>query len=470
MVFSSLNFLYLFLPLVCVLYFIWRNRVWRNTILLLASVLFYAWGEPVYVVLILSATFVAYLGGIAVEHFLQINRKKVARLAMILTVTVLVLNLVVFKYLGFLTENLSRIPFITIPVVELALPIGISFYTFQILSYVIDLYRREVKLQKNFFYLLLYVSFFPQLIAGPIVRYQTIEQEILERTECWDDVIAGSKRFILGLAKKVLLANNVALVAESIYAGSGAIYGTSALWIAALSYTLQIYFDFSGYSDMAIGLGQVFGFHFLENFDHPYIACSVTQFWRRWHISLSTWFRDYIYIPLGGNRVSKGRWLRNILVVWALTGIWHGAEWNFILWGLYYGLLLVLEKLFLGKYLDKLPRFWGWVYTFIIVNIGWVLFNQTDFSTLGQCLGRMFWYTPTDWVSIFTTNASLFIHMGWLPAAFICCFPLTNLLFRHRKRGIILSLAETGIYMLLLLVCIAFIVSSSYNPFIYFRF
>ncbi len=470
MVFSSLNFLYLFLPLVCVLYFLWKNRVWRNTILLLASVLFYAWGEPVYVFLILLATGVAYVGGILLERYWQAGRHKAARVTMILTAAVLVLNLLVFKYLGFLTENLGAVPMINIPVVELSLPIGISFYTFQILSYVIDLYRREVKVQRNFFYLLLYVSFFPQLIAGPIVRYQTVEQEISERKENWEDVVIGTKRFILGLAKKVILANNVALVAESIYAGSSAIYGTSALWIAALAYTLQIYFDFSGYSDMAIGLGRVFGFHFLENFDHPYIACSVTQFWRRWHISLSTWFRDYIYIPLGGNRVSKGRWLRNILIVWALTGIWHGAEWNFILWGLFYGVLLVLEKLFLGKFLEKLPKLVGWVYTFFIVNIGWVLFNQTDFTLLGSCLKAMFWYTPTDWAGVFATNLSLFVHMGWLPVAFLCCFPLSRRLFRQRKDSTMLSLVETGVYILLLLVCIAFIVSSSYNPFIYFRF
>lgn len=470
MVFSSLNFLYLFLPLVCVLYFIWKNRTWRNAVLLLASILFYAWGEPIYVVLILCATFIAYMGGILMEYYWKQSHHKAARWTMYLTVTVLVLNLVVFKYLGFLTKNLNTIPFISIPVVELTLPIGISFYTFQILSYVIDLYRREVGVQRNYFYLLLYVSFFPQLIAGPIVRYQTIEQEIYQRHETWDDVIVGTKRFILGLAKKVLLANQVALVAESIYSGSEAIYGTSAMWVAALAYTLQIYFDFSGYSDMAIGLGRIFGFHFLENFDHPYIACSVTQFWRRWHISLSTWFRDYVYIPLGGNRTSPGRWLRNILIVWMLTGIWHGAEWNFILWGLYYGVLLVLEKLFLGKLLSKVPKVFSWVYTFFIVMIGWVLFNQTDFSALGKCLRTMFIYTPTAWTKVFTTNMSVFIQMGYLPIGFICCFPWSLRRFTSKRDSTLYVLAETGLYFVLLILCIAFIVSSSYNPFIYFRF
>ena len=342
MVFSSITFVYAFFPLVAAAYYLSKNRVYRNVVLLLASLLFYSWGEPRFLLLMLAATLAAYCGGLLMERCTA-HRK----LILIVTVVLLVGNLFVFKYLNFFSENLSAL-FGWSALPKLTLPIGISFYTFQILSYVIDLYRGEIRVQRNYFYLLLYVSFFPQLIAGPIVRYETVEQEIQERHESIDDVAAGLRRFILGLAKKVILANNIARIAETIYAGDSAVYGTTLYWLAAVAYALQIYFDFSGYSDMAIGLGRMFGFHFLENFDHPYTALSITDFWRRWHISLSTWFRDYVYIPLGGNRVKKSRWIRNILVVWALTGFWHGAQWNFLFWGLYYGLLLLAEKLFSG--------------------------------------------------------------------------------------------------------------------------
>lgn len=299
MVFSSITFVYAFFPLVAVAYYLSKNRVYRNVVLLLASLLFYSWGEPRFLLLMLAATLAAYCGGLLMERSTAHKR-----LILIVTVVLLVGNLFVFKYLNFFSENLSAL-FGWRALPKLTLPIGISFYTFQILSYVIDLYRGEIRVQRNYFYLLLYVSFFPQLIAGPIVRYETVEQEILERRESIDDVAAGLRRFILGLAKKVILANNIARIAETIYAGDSAVYGTALYWLAAVAYALQIYFDFSGYSDMAIGLGRMFGFHFLENFDHPYTALSITDFWRRWHISLSTWFRDYVYIPLGGNRVKK---------------------------------------------------------------------------------------------------------------------------------------------------------------------
>ena len=299
MVFSSITFVYAFFPLVAAAYYLSKNRVYRNVVLLLASLLFYSWGEPRFLLLMLAATLAAYCGGLLMERSTAHKR-----LILIVTVVLLVGNLFVFKYLNFFSENLSAL-FGWRALPKLTLPIGISFYTFQILSYVIDLYRGEIRVQRNYFYLLLYVSFFPQLIAGPIVRYETVEQEILERRESIDDVAAGLRRFILGLAKKVILANNIARIAETIYAGDSAVYGTALYWLAAVAYALQIYFDFSGYSDMAIGLGRMFGFHFLENFDHPYTALSITDFWRRWHISLSTWFRDYVYIPLGGNRVKK---------------------------------------------------------------------------------------------------------------------------------------------------------------------
>ena len=329
MVFSSITFVYAFFPLVAVAYYLSKNRVYRNVVLLLASLLFYSWGEPRFLLLMLAATLAAYCGGLLMERSTAHKR-----LILIVTVVLLVGNLFVFKYLNFFSENLSAL-FGWRALPKLTLPIGISFYTFQILSYVIDLYRGEIRVQRNYFYLLLYVSFFPQLIAGPIVRYETVEQEILERRESIDDVAAGLRRFILGLAKKVILANNIARIAETIYAGDSAVYGTALYWLAAVAYALQIYFDFSGYSDMAIGLGRMFGFHFLENFDHPYTALSITDFWRRWHISLSTWFRDYVYIPLGGNRVKKSRWIRNILVVWALTGFWHAEGRALALYGVF---------------------------------------------------------------------------------------------------------------------------------------
>ena len=314
MVFSSLTFLYLFLPLAVIPYFLWNNRTYRNGLLLVLSLLFYSWGEPKYVLLMIAATAVAYFGGramVALE-----GRPRIKRVVFWSTVCLVLLNLLIFKYFTFFGEHLRLLLHQDWAVPQILLPIGISFYTFQILSYVIDLYFGRVRLQRNFCYLLLYISFFPQLIAGPIVRYSTIEEEILHRKETWEDVEAGLKRFILGLGKKVLLANQVAVVAESIYGGSTEVYGTTMYWVAAFAYTMQIYFDFSGYSDMAIGLGRMFGFHFLENFNYPYLSCSATEFWRRWHISLSSWFRDYVYIPLGGNRVSRPKWVRNILMVW----------------------------------------------------------------------------------------------------------------------------------------------------------
>ena len=381
MVFSSQTFLFFFLPLagLCVLI---RSKPVQNALLLIASLIFYAWGEPKMVVLMVLVTLIAYGSGFAIVHFKARPRAKKA--VLIASVVVILGNLVVFKYLNFLCRTFS---FLGLSAPGIALPIGISFYTFQILSYVIDLYRGKIALQRNFFYLLMYVSFFPQLIAGPIVRYETVEQEIRSRSVTMDDLAHGFRRFVVGLAKKLLLANQVAQVAAIVYSGDPANYGSLMYWLAAIAYTLQIYFDFSGYSDMAIGLGRMFGFHFLENFNYPYISLSVTEFWRRWHISLSTWFRDYVYIPLGGNRVSRGKWVRNILVVWGLTGLWHGADWNFLLWGLYYGVLLLIEKLWLGKYLERLPKALRWLLCMVIVCIGWVMFNLTDFVQMRCRLG-----------------------------------------------------------------------------------
>ena len=468
MVFSTLPFVYGFFPVVFVLYFIWNNRAWRNAVLLAASLVFYAWGEPRLLDLMLLATLEAYVGGLLMERWKDDPKRKKA--AFTVTVVLLVANLFVFKYLNFVADNLGLLLGSKLPLPAITLPIGISFYTFQVLSYVIDLYWGRVKVQRHYFYLLLYVSFFPQLIAGPIVRYQTVEHEIRTRHETLDDAAAGMRRFIQGLAKKAIMANAAGALAELIYAGDPSLYGTAMYWVAAVAYTLQIYFDFSGYSDMAIGLGRIFGFHFLENFDHPYIAASITEFWRRWHISLSTWFRDYIYIPLGGNRVGKPRWMLNIFIVWGLTGFWHGAQWNFLLWGLYYAVLLLVEKLWLQKWLDKLPKLVGWLYAMFFVVVGWVLFNLTDFSRLLAALGQMFTYHPTDWVGMAGANVSVLYGLFFIPLGLVWMLPLPKKL-RLSEYDSPRALALNNLLHLALAgVCIIFIISSKYNPFIYFRF
>ncbi len=465
MVFSEVTFLYAILPMTFLVYYLFGNLQFRNTILLLVSLLFYSWGEPKYLGLMLLASFVAYLGGLFIERYKNNSKKKKA--VFIVTTVLLVSNLLVFKYLNFLCDNLETIFKVQLPIKEIALPIGISFYTFQILSYVIDLYKGEIKVQKNFFYLTLYVSFFPQLIAGPIVRYQTIEDEINNRNETLEDVVEGLKRFIQGLAKKVIIANNVALIAETIYNGDAKVYGTLFYWIAAIAYALQIYFDFSGYSDMAIGLGRMFGFHFLENFNYPYISKTITEFWRRWHISLSSWFRDYVYIPLGGNRIEKRRWIFNILIVWSLTGFWHGAQWNFVLWGLYYCALLLLEKLVLHKWLKKLPTALGWCYTMILVIVGWVIFNLTDFEQMLHALKMMFTYQRTDLIGALVSSSSIWYGLIYLPLGILFSFPWLK---HKRKTGNMMLIMENIIYLLLFFICVTYIISSSYNPFIYFRF
>ncbi len=465
MVFSEVTFLYAVLPVTFVTYYLFKNLQFRNAVLLIVSLLFYSWGEPKYLALMLLASFVAYIGGLLMEHYKNNSKKK--KPVVIITTVLLVSNLLVFKYLNFFCDNFESIFKVDIPIKQIALPIGISFYTFQILSYVIDLYKGEIKVQKNFFYLTLYVSFFPQLIAGPIVRYQTIEDEIRNRSETLEDVVSGLKRFIIGLAKKVIIANNVALIAETIYSGDATIYGTLFYWIAAIAYALQIYFDFSGYSDMAIGLGQMFGFHFLENFNYPYISKSITEFWRRWHISLSSWFRDYVYIPLGGNRVKKLRWIFNILVVWSLTGFWHGAQWNFVLWGFYYCALLLMEKLFLNKWLQKIPSVFSWLYAMILVTVGWVIFNLTDFEQMLHAIKMMFTYQRTDLIGALVSSSALWYGVIYLPLGIFFCFPWFK---RKYRGGNMMLIMENLIYLLMFFICVIYIVSSSYNPFIYFRF
>ena len=468
MVFSSMPFLYFLFPVAFIAYFIVPNRVWRNIVLLIVSLLFYSWGEPRLVLLMLAASLAAYTGGLVMDLAARQDRARLKKLACAVTVTLLVGNLFVFKYLNFTVDNLNRIVGGGISLPEIVLPIGISFYTFQILSYVIDLYRGKVAVQRNFFYLTLYVSFFPQLIAGPIVRYQTVENEIRGRKETVEDAAAGARRFVIGLAKKVLLANALAPIAETIYAGPPDIYGTAMYWVAALAYTFQIYFDFSGYSDMAIGLGRVFGFHFLENFNYPFIAKSITDFWRRWHISMSSWFRDYVYIPMGGSRVSRSRWVFNILVVWALTGLWHGANWNYLLWGLCFAVLLTVEKLFLGRLLERLPGAARWLYTFFLVVPTMVIFCLNDLGQMGAALVSMFTYRPTDWLGAVAADSEILRAVYCLPLSFVCMLPIAKWVRLPDNAGgrVVSNLVCLG----LAAACVIAIVSSAYNPFIYFRF
>lgn len=458
----------MFFPLVIVAYFIIKNRTWRNSVLLVSSLVFYSWGEPKFVVMMLISALVAYVGGILMAKYRKEGKEKSEKSAYIVTVVFLVSSLFVFKYFNFTVDNICALFGISNNLARIVLPIGISFYTFQILSYVIDLHRGEIALQRNFADLCLYVCFFPQLIAGPIVRYQTIEAEIRGRSESLDDVIEGVKRFIIGLAKKVVIANNVALVATTIYEGNVAVYGSLMYWVAALAYTLQIYFDFSGYSDMAIGLGRIFGFHFLENFDYPYISRSITEFWRRWHISLSSWFRDYIYIPLGGNRVKTGRHIFNILVVWTITGFWHGAEWNFVMWGLYYAALLLVEKYLLKDILEKVPGAIRWVYTMFFVIVGWVIFYFTDIQQLGDAIRTMFTVPTMSWQDVVAQDAGIFYYLLYIPLGLMCMLPVKKHL--PKAETISIQMVSYAFHFVLLIICTACIVSSSFNPFIYFRF
>lgn len=477
MEFSSLYFLYLFLPLTLLVYFLVPGLRLKNIVLLAASLLFYAMGQPVYVLLLVGLSYANF----AMARRIRPGKRNTLFLPVVVNLAVLGL----FKYLDFflgifgitvadggvmlaalrgITNGLNSIGFAFRSPTS-ALPLGLSFYAFQVISYVADVYRGKVKAERSFFNLLLYLSMFPKMMQGPIVRYEQVARQLMDRRTTPRAAFEGAQRFIIGLAKKVLLADYAGKVVASLSTGGG--NGTFVgAWLAALMFMFQIYFDFSGYSDMAIGLGRIFGFRYCENFDLPYISTSITEFWRRWHMSLGSFFRDYVYIPLGGNRVKKSRWIRNILVVWALTGFWHGAQWNFLFWGLYYGLLLLAEKLFLGRLLERLPKAVRWLYTAFFVLIGWVLFDLTDFPSLCHALKLMFVPQATDWVAAAATNVSLLKAVVYLPLGIVCCLPLLR---REPKsaKGILLANLASG---LLLIVCIVFILSSSYNPFIYFRF
>ncbi|EGT3616496.1 MBOAT family protein [Clostridium perfringens] len=468
MVFSSIIFIFTFLPITLILYYISPRKL-KNIVLLLASLVFYAWGEPTYIFLMLFTTIIDFFAGLLINK----NRKNKNKARMILFVTI-ALNLLIlgyFKYYDFLISNINALFNINIPINDIPLPIGISFYTFQTLSYIIDVYWGKVKVQKSLLSFSLYVTMFPQLVAGPIVKYSDIARELTSRKESLEKFGEGVERFIFGLGKKVLIANNVGLLWTSIQGSDLGKISVLTSWIGIIAYTLQIYFDFSGYSDMAIGLGKMFGFDFCENFNYPYISKSITEFWRRWHISLGTWFREYVYIPLGGNRRGLKIQLRNIFIVWFLTGIWHGASWNFIAWGIYYGVLLLIEKVFLLKVLNKAPKFINHVYTMILVMVGWVFFSNDSLKNGLNYIKVMFGIGNNSLVngtSFYYLSTSLII----LVIALLCSTPIMYKLFRKLKydmgvRGILIA---GGIQVIILVLSIAYIVTSTYNPFLYFRF
>ena len=465
MLFSSIPFLYYFLPAVLIVYFL-VPRVLKNTVLLVFSLIFYGWGEPKYLFLMIGSILLFYLCGLAIGRS---KTRPWQKFWLIVSVVVSLTLLGIFKYADFFVESFNAATGLSIPLLRLALPVGISFYTFQCLSYTIDVYRGNAQVQKNPISFGAYVSLFPQLIAGPIVRYVDVARELDNRTHSWDQVALGLRRFLVGLAKKVILADNFALLMK-LFRDSGE-QSVLFYWMYAIAFMLNIYFDFSGYSDMAIGLGKVFGFHFIENFNYPYMSKSIGEFWRRWHMSLGSWFRDYVYIPLGGNRVKTGRWVFNTLVVWMFTGLWHGASWNFVLWGLLYAVFLMIEKWvpFLKKMPDVLRRF----YVLLVVMLGFVLFNATDIAQAGSDIACLFGFGGLPLVSPATlyylrSYALLFI-LGFVGAT-----PLVrdtvNRLASGNTSGKVISILEPAVLILLLLVCTGYLVDGSFSPFLYFRF
>ena len=461
MVFSDLIFLFFFLPAVILVTKLSPRR-WRNVELLLFSLLFYAWGEPVYVLLMLAAIAVNYLAGLLIDRFPAQTRPGARKAALILALTLDLGALGYFKYAGFFLRSLSALTGRGIAIPQIALPIGISFYIFQSMSYTIDVYRAQVEPQRDPLRFGTYVSLFPQLIAGPIVRYRDIAEQLTEREESLSLFSEGTVRFLYGLAKKVLVADQMGALADGLLQTRG---GTLSAWVGMAAYTLQIYFDFSGYSDMAIGLGRMFGFRFRENFDYPYVSRSITEFWKRWHISLSSWFREYVYIPLGGNRKGLARQCLNLLIVWMLTGLWHGAAVNFVLWGLYYALLLILEKLFLGKLLEKLPGSLRGALTMLVVAFGWSLFYYTDMGLFGDFVQRLFSGVPDS-------AQRLRQIVAYMPIGLVGCVAATPLPRRalEKLREGKLAFLEVPLLACLFLLCVAALVTQSYDPFIYFRF
>ncbi len=465
MLFSSISFLYYFLPALIIIYFITPKK-YKNIILLIASLLFYLYGEPKYVFLMIAEIIIAYIGAILIDKY-----KNQSKNILITTLAIHIFLLIIFKYTDFIIQSINDISNANIKLLNIALPIGISFYTFQIMSYLIDVYNGKVKVQKNIINLATYVSLFPQLVAGPIVRYQTVEKELDDRVHSFNNFAYGIRRFSIGLAKKVLIANALGELCTKAFD----LNETTVIfyWIFGISYMLQLYFDFSAYSDMAIGLGRIFGFNFPENFNYPYISKSITEFWRRWHISLSTWFKDYVYIPLGGNRDGKYKQIRNILIVWLLTGIWHGANWTFLIWGLLFGILLIIEKIFLNKFMEKLPSFIRRIYVLFIVMILFVIFNADNMSEALINIKGLFGMNG----EVFINDYTLHYLKSYLPILIIAIFGATpfikTLIDKLRKNKYlnnIINILEPILIVIILFVVTSYLIDNSYNPFLYFRF
>ena len=490
MEFSQLYYVFLFLPLFFLTYFLigrFCGMRGKNIVLLLFSLIFYAWGEPVYVLLMVYSTLLDYFCGRGIGRAARVGSLRGRRLFLALSLVGNLMLLAVFKYLDLFISTLNVLPFLNLPLAGIALPIGISFYTFQTMSYTIDVYRGKVEVQRDFLGFATYVTMFPQLVAGPVVRYATVERELIDRRETMDDFAAGLRRFFMGLAKKVLIANTMGSVVDSLYnpAVSSAVanelsyLGVLGSWTLVLAYTMQIYFDFSGYSDMAIGIGRMMGFRFLENFNYPYIAKSITDFWRRWHISMSTFFRDYVYIPLGGNRCSRGRWILNILIVWFLTGLWHGAQWNFVLWGLYFAVILLLERLFIGKLLAKLHVL-NHIYALFLIAYGWAIFRSDSIREIGELTRALF--GVYGWQGNGSLPAVTLLGQAGVGviAVFMFCVAIVastpilpwvrQLVGGKPHAGRIAAVLGDVVLFALFFLSVVELAIGSYNPFIYFKF
>ncbi len=467
MVFSSLTFLYLFLPVVLGLYYLFPKKG-KNIILLLSGLFFYAWGEPFYIIIMLLSIAIDYTAGRLMDRFSGDRRKQT--LCLIVSLVMNLSLLAVFKYSSFIVTSINDIFGLSLFDPQLPLPIGISFYTFQSMSYTIDLYMGNIKVQKNLISFTTYVTLFPQIVAGPIVRYEDVQNEIDDRLITMEMVADGIAIFVKGLAKKVLLANNIGMLWTQVKGMEFSSISVLTAWLGILAFTFQIYFDFSGYSDMAVGMGKMLGFHFPQNFNFPYIARSISDFWRRWHITLSSWFRSYVYIPLGGNRCGKLKQLRNLLVVWFLTGLWHGASWNFIVWGLYFGFLIIGERFVWGKFLEKLPKAVQVLYTFLLVVIGWVFFDVNGLGGAMGYLGAMFRFggALSDPMAIYLLKSYAVI--------FIVCIFASTPIFGHlvqkvqKRWPVVVAVATPIVVLVLMIVCTAYLVDATYNPFLYFRF
>lgn len=473
MVFSSLLFLFRFLPAVLLAYYIVPDR-FRNLVLFVFSLGFYAWGEPIYIILMLASIMISYMGGIFGDSFRRANRMKAAKTAMIVSSIISLSLLAFFKYADFAVETGNSLTGAGLAMLHLALPIGISFYTFQTVSYIIDVYRGEAAVQKNLISYGTYVTMFPQLIAGPIVQYKTIDVQLRTRKETVEQFAEGIHRFVIGLGKKVLIANNAGMLWDTIQSFECSEVPVLTAWIGLAAYTFQIYFDFSAYSDMAIGLGHMFGFRFPENFNYPYISKNITEFWHRWHISLGTWFREYVYIPMGGNRVSRCKHIRNILIVWLLTGIWHGASWNFLIWGAYYGVLLLAEKFLLGKYLKKPLVVFQHIYCMFFVMLGWNWFVSDDVGRAVEFMKSLFGIYGQGLLN----RETIYLVYNNVILLILCVLGSTRLprrtgewfLSRFAGKETVISAVKNTFYAVVFLLSVAWLVDATFNPFLYFRF